>query len=363
MKPIFVDVTPVGERSEILVGEGMLARVGAEVRRISKSAKVLVVTDSTVGPLHLGTLRQSLESAKFGVVVHELPAGEGNKNLETLLPAYETFLSANIDRQTPLVALGGGVTGDMAGLLAGTLLRGLPLVQVPTTLMAMVDSAIGGKTAVNSKTAGKNLIGVFHQPKLTLSDPQVLTTLPEREIANGLAECIKHDAIRDVNHFEKLPEVLPQVLGKEMGALAELIHHNAGIKAKVVTEDPHEKGVRAHLNFGHTFAHAIELVTDHAVAHGQAVGLGMVAAAYTSRGLGLLSKGEETALVERVRLAKLPVGGLKADTDAMVAAMRRDKKVEHGTLRFVLLEKIGSPVIRADVPEGLVREALAVIAG
>lgn len=362
LSPIPVTVAPPAEQSRILVSPGLLANAGRHLRDLSRSSKALVVTDTTVAPLYLADIERSLYDSGFAVISHTLPAGESHKHLETLLPAFETFLSATIDRQTPLLALGGGVTGDMAGLLAGTLLRGLPFVQVPTTLMAMVDSAIGGKTAVNSKTSGKNLIGVFHQPRLTLSDPSVLRTLPSAEISNGLAECVKHDAIRDAEHFSRLPELLPRALAKDLPTLESLIHHNASIKARVVTEDPHEKGVRAHLNFGHTFAHAIELATDHAIPHGAAVSLGIAAAAYTSTALGLLPPSQKQALIDTLRLANLPVSGLKADPDAMLAAMKRDKKVEHGLLRFILLEQLGTPVIRPDVPESLVREALAFIA-
>lgn len=346
-----------GQTSEILVGRGLVSRVGAALRARTKAPKALVVTDSTVGPLHAAKLIGSLEAAGFAVTTHTLPAGEANKKLETLLPAYATFLAAEIDRGTPLVALGGGVTGDMAGLLAATLLRGLPLVQVPTTLMAMVDSAIGGKTAVNH-AAGKNLIGVFHQPMLVVSDVELLATLPDAELSNGLAECIKHDAIRDPGHFARLPDVLARVRARDEGALATLVHHNAAIKAAVVTEDPLEKGVRAHLNLGHTFAHAIELATDHAIAHGRAVGLGLCAAARLSTELGLLPAPDRDAIERTVSAAGLATSGLSADEDTMVAAMRKDKKVEHGHLRFVLLERLGIPLVRGDVPEQRVRETL-----
>lgn len=347
----------------IHVAPGLISHVGALLRQQSRSAKVLVVTDSTVGPLHLEPLVGSLRSAGFMPVTHTLPAGERHKHLLTLMPAYETFLSAEIDRQTPLVALGGGVTGDMAGLLAATLLRGLPFVQVPTTLMAMVDSAIGGKTAVNQPGdgGGKNLIGAFHQPMLVLSDPRLLLTLPEAELSNGLAECIKHDAIRDAGHLAQMPGLIPRVLAKDVEALTHLAHHNAAIKARVVTEDPHEKGVRAHLNFGHTFAHAIELVTHHGVAHGAAVALGMTAAAHLSADLGLLSGEERDRLVETIRLAKLPTSGLTAPHEALLAAMRKDKKVEHGALRFVVLSGLGKAVIRSDVSVDQVRRALDVV--
>lgn len=358
-----IRVVAEGRESEIVVRPGGAGAVGAMLRERSKAPKAMVVTDSTVGPLHAQAVVRSLEAAGFTVVTHTLPAGEPNKKLETLLPAYGTFLAAEIDRGTPLVAVGGGVTGDMAGLLAATLLRGVPLVQVPTTLMAMVDSAIGGKTAVNH-AAGKNLIGAFHQPILVLSDVRLLGTLPDAELRYGLAECVKHDAIRDPAHFARLGEVLPRVLARDEAALATLVHHNAAIKAAVVTEDPLERGVRAHLNLGHTFAHGIELTTDHAVAHGAAVGLGLCCAAFLSHRLGMLPAGDRDALIRAVELTGLATRpATKLDEDAMLAAMRKDKKVEHGRLRFVLLEAIGKPVVRGDVEERDVRETLRWLEG
>jgi 3-dehydroquinate synthase len=364
LPPIPIPAFPAsGSPSTIHVAPGLLSRCGALLREKTRASKALIVTDTTVGPLHLPALTASLASAGFTVVTHTLPAGEQHKHLATLLPAYERFLAAEIDRGTPLLALGGGVTGDMAGLLAATLLRGLPFVQVPTTLMAMVDSAIGGKTAVNQPgdQGGKNLIGAFHQPLLVLSDPQTLLTLPVGELSNGLAECIKHDAIRDARHLAAMETVIPRVLARDVDALSALIHHNAAIKAAVVTEDPHEKGVRAHLNFGHTFAHAIELVTHHAIAHGSAVSLGMVAAAHLSTSLGLLPAASRDQIVHTLKLAQLPTGGLRSDHAPLLAGMRKDKKVEHGSLRFILLQSLGNPVIRGDITPEAVRAALSVI--
>jgi 3-dehydroquinate synthase len=364
LQPLHIPAPPsTSSPCSILVSPGLLSQAGTLLRQHSKSAKALIVTDSTVGPLHLAPLEASLRSAGFTPITHTLPAGEKHKHLLTLLPAYETFLAAEIDRQTPLLALGGGVTGDMAGLLAATLLRGLPFVQIPTTLMAMVDSAIGGKTAVNQpgETGGKNLVGAFHQPLLVLSDPNLLLTLPVSELSNGLAECIKHDAIRDAAHLRQMFSLIPRVLAKDLGTLTHLAHHNAAIKASVVTDDPHERGVRAHLNFGHTFAHAIELVTHHAIPHGAAVALGMAAAAHLSTNLNLLTPQDRDLLIQSIQQANLPTTGLTTSHDALLTAMRKDKKVEHGALRFIVLEALGKPVIRNDITPTQVRQALQVI--
>lgn len=350
----------------IYVGAGVLGEVGRKLREVSGAAKVMVVTDSVVGPLYLGRLGESLRGAGFEVVEAVLPAGEKHKHLGTLLPVYERLLGANVDRGTPLVALGGGVVGDMAGFVAATLLRGVLFVQVPTTLMAMVDSSIGGKTGVNQsgESGGKNLIGAFHQPRLVIADVELLKSLPEGEVSNGLAECIKHDAIADRGHLGRWGELMPRVFAREVGALGELVHHNASIKAGVVAQDPTEQGVRAHLNFGHTFAHAFEAVSHHGIAHGEAVGLGLVAAAHLSEAMGMLSAGEREELIGAVRLARLPTvfpaGHRRAlmDTGAVLAAMQRDKKTEGGHLRFVLLEGLGKAMVHKGVPVGEVVRVL-----
>lgn len=350
----------------IEVSPGLLSEVGDRVRSRFHSTKAIVITDSTVGPLHLPRLERSLRDAGISPVVHTLPAGEAHKHLVTLLPAYETCLAATIDRQTPLLALGGGVVGDMAGFLAATLLRGLPFVQVPTTLMAMVDSSIGGKTGVNQPGSGggKNLIGAFHQPTLVLSDPALLSTLPEAELSNGLAECIKHDALADPAHLARLTSTLPGVFARRVNALADLVRHNVAIKARIVEQDPTERGIRAHLNLGHTFAHAFEAVTRHALPHGQAVALGLAAAAHLSVDLGLLSPAEREVLLAAVTAAGLPttypppLAPLLTDPAPLLSAMAKDKKVESGRLRFVLLAPLGTPVIRSDVSPDSVRSAL-----
>lgn len=357
---------PAAHACTIEVRAGLLAEVGPRVRSRFQSARAIVITDSTVAPLHLPGLERSLRGAGISPIVHTLPAGEAHKHLATLLPAYEACLAANVDRQTPLLALGGGVVGDMAGFLAATLLRGLPFVQIPTTLMAMVDSSIGGKTGVNQpgSDGGKNLIGAFHQPTLVLSDPALLATLPEAELSNGLAECIKHDALADPAHLARLIPILPGIFARDVDALTDLVGHNVAIKAHIVEQDPTERGIRAHLNLGHTFAHAIEAVTRHALPHGQAVALGLVAAAHLSVDLGLLPPAERDVLLAALIAARLPtthppqLARLLADPAPLLSAMARDKKVESGRLRFVLLAPLGTPVIRSDVTPDAVRSAL-----
>jgi 3-dehydroquinate synthase len=339
----------------IAIAPGLLASVGAELRKLSKSAKAAIVTDSHVGAIYLQALEDSLKSAGFETISATIPAGEQHKTLSMLLPVYDQFLSAKFERSTPILALGGGVIGDMAGFVAATILRGVPLVQIPTTLLAMVDASVGGKTAVDH-AQGKNLIGAFHQPIAVFADPQTLATLPKAHIQGGLAECIKHDLIRDAEAFAELDKLIESALKLDMAALSELIAHNVGIKARIVEADPFEKGERAHLNFGHTFGHAIESVSRFSYSHGQSVALGMCAAAYVSQKLGYDVDRER--IVATIRKAGLPTDGMQLDPNRVSEAMWFDKKVESGRIRLVVLESIGRATIRDDVGPALILEAL-----
>ena len=345
---------------DVTVEPGLLARVGVELRRLSKSAKAGIVTDSHVAGLHLRTLENSLKDAGFEPITATVPAGEQHKTMSMLLPMYDQFLSARIERSTPVVALGGGVVGDMAGFLAATILRGVPFVQAPTTLLAMVDASVGGKTGVDH-AVGKNLIGAFHQPIAVFADPQVLATLPAVELQNGLAECIKHDLIRDAAAFATLDEKIERVLKLDMGVLSDLVAHNVAIKGKVVEADPFETGERAQLNFGHTFGHAIESASNFSYSHGQSVALGMCAAAYVSQKLGYIDAADHARIVSTIRKAGLPVGGLRLDVNKVFDAMAFDKKVKEGRIRLVLLEKVGKAMVRQDVPAELIREAVGAL--
>src|SRR6185312_2497320 len=229
-------------------------------------------------------------------VAASIPSGEDHKTLADLAPVYDTLLSARIERSTPILALGGGVIGDMTGFVAATILRGVPFVQIPTTLLAMVDASVGGKTGINH-AVGKNLIGAFHQPIAVLIDPAVLKTLPPRELRGGLAECIKHDIIRDAEGFTKPEEQIGRALALDLKYLTELVAHNVAIKARVVEADPFEHGERAHLNFGHTFGHAIETISHYSYSHGECVALGMVAAARAALDLGMLDEQSRRRIV------------------------------------------------------------------
>lgn len=350
--PVIVPVDIPNARYDVTVESGLLHRAGALLATLTPLRQVAVVSDSHVAAHHLPALRQSLIQAGFTVIDVVIPAGEDHKTFADLQTIYDALLTGRIERATPLLALGGGVVGDMAGFAAATLLRGLPFVQIPTTLLAMVDASVGGKTAVNHP-AGKNLIGAFHQPLAVWIDPQTLRTLGPREFRSGLAECIKHDLIRDAGGFALLESQL--AAGLREGDWPALIAHNVAIKARVVAADPFEKGERAHLNLGHTFGHAVESVSHYAYTHGESVALGMVAAAHLSHRLGLLDKADVARITRVIQSAALPVSGLTLSNEDLLATMTADKKVRAGRLRFILLDGIGRAVLRDDIPADAVQ--------
>jgi 3-dehydroquinate synthase len=342
---------------DITVKPGLLGEIGPILAGLVPARRVAVVTDSHVDPILLPAVQKSLEQAGFEVITAAIPAGEAHKTLAHVSPIYDRLLSARIERSTPLIALGGGVVGDMAGFVAATVLRGVPFVQAPTTLLAMVDASIGGKTGVDH-AMGKNLIGAFYQPIAVLCDPQALRTLPPAQFRNGLAECIKHDLIRDKKGFARLETEMDSILKLEMDDLTELIAHNAAIKAAVVKSDPLEKGKRAHLNFGHTFGHAIESASGFTYGHGEAVALGMTAATYVSRKLGTIDQSDRQRIIAIIQKAGLPTSGLTVPTAQVIEAMQSDKKVKEGRIRLVLLDGIGKASLRDDVPPDLMRQAI-----
>ncbi len=304
-----------------------------------RTGKCLIVTDDTVRSLYADVLEKALRDAGWTTKIFSVQAGEKAKSYTCLHQIYDAALSWGIDRKTPVIALGGGVVGDLAGFAAASLLRGLPFIQLPTTLIAQVDSALGGKTGINHST-GKNLIGAFHQPAFVCADLQTIVSLPFREWTSGLAEVVKHALIADLDFFEWLEKNWQQVIDREAAILGPLIHRAARIKAEVVSQDEREAGLRAILNFGHTFGHAIEHVAGYGhYTHGEAVAMGMRAA------LNLSATLHPQLDVERARtlVSALPIHAspLHMSLDALVSAMYTDKKVLAGKIRFVLLDKIG----------------------
>ena len=334
----------------IHIGSGLVGRPEVLVPFI-RAGRAAVVTNSTVAPLYLERLTAGLTASGLDVVTVVLPDGESYKNWETLNAVYDQLLEARCDRQITLIALGGGVIGDLAGFAAATYQRGVPYIQVPTTLLAQVDSSVGGKTAINHPK-GKNMIGAFHQPLAVMADVDTLATLPERELRAGLAEVIKHGLIRDLGFFEWIEANIGRLLGRDPEALIHAVRRSCEIKAEIVALDERESGPRALLNLGHTFGHAIETAMGYGVwLHGEAVAAGMVMAADLSRRLGALTDADVRRVAALIERTGLPVaaGGIAAPR--FIELMSVDKKASAGRIRFVLLERMGSAVIRGDVPQ------------
>ena len=340
----------LGERGyPIAIGRGALAEVASMLP--PRTSRVVVVTNAVVAAHHLAALRAGLDRAGAPVDVVMLPDGEAHKSFDTLRDLVTRLLELRADRSSVLVALGGGVVGDLAGFAAAIYQRGIAHVQVPTTLLAQVDSSVGGKTAVNHPL-GKNMIGAFHQPAGVAIDTACLATLPSRELVAGLAEVVKYGAIRDAAFFAWLERAMPALLARDDEALAHAIFESCRIKAEVVAADERETGERALLNFGHTFGHAIETATGYGSwLHGEAVGTGMLLAARLSERVCGLPAPERTRVEALVAAAGLPTAPPRLDLERWLDLMGRDKKAHRGQLRFVLLERLGRAVVRADVGE------------
>jgi 3-dehydroquinate synthase len=357
----------LGVRSyEIRIETGLLQRSGEILAGLLKGRRCLVVTDRNVGPSYGPRLAKGLQFAGFDGSLVELPPGESAKNLETVRFLYDRCLDAKLDRESCLVALGGGVIGDLTGFAAATFFRGIAFAQIPTTLLAMVDAAIGGKTGVDHPKA-KNAIGAFHQPKAVLSDPLTLNTLPDRELKAGLAEVIKYGIIADQSLFEFLEKNMDRLLVREGEPLVEVIARCAALKAGIVSADEREEtGARAVLNFGHTFAHALETVTNYsAYLHGEAVAIGMAMAAELSVARKSLSPGERDRIVALIAKAGLPVKLKPTDPPAedLYSAMFKDKKLAAGKLRLVVAAGLGRVEVVSDASEEAVKQALSSAAG
>lgn len=343
----------LSERSyAVLVGSDLMDRVGEQVRRVLPEARVCaVVTDSTVGPLYGERVLTSLRRSGFEPVLITVAAGEPSKSMVCVEDVCRHMIRAGMDRTSFLVALGGGVVGDLAGFAASIFFRGIPYVQIPTTVVSVVDSSVGGKTGVNTPE-GKNLLGCFHQPRLVLADVDTLSTLPRREYNEGFAEIIKHAAIRD----EAMMELIERLAGAEVGgrtaALVALVARNVAIKAAIVAADEHETaGLRALLNFGHTIGHGIEASAGYGqLLHGEAISLGIVAALRISEDVAGLDAGASEKVIALLRRYELPLRLPASITTAdVMAKLSRDKKFMAGAVRFVVLRALGDAVVSRDV--------------
>ncbi|MFO1153390.1 MAG: 3-dehydroquinate synthase [Rhodospirillales bacterium] len=361
LRPLRVDL---GDRAyDIHIGEGLLAEAGRLIRPLLAQPRVAIVTDANVAPLYLHRLEAALADAGVEQASIVLPAGEPTKSFHVLEDLVERLLALRIERRTVLVALGGGVIGDLAGFAAGILLRGLDFVQIPTTLLAQVDSAVGGKTGINSRH-GKNLVGLFHQPRLVIVDVGTLASLGARQLRAGYAEVVKYGAIGDAPFFAWLEANGPALLAGDATARTEAVRVSCRAKAAIVAADEREGGIRALLNLGHTFGHALEAETGFGdkLLHGEAVALGMVLAFDLSVRLGHC----DAAAAARVR-EHLAASGLPTDlsflagtpVQRLIEHMQSDKKVLDGRLTFILARRIGDAFIDRSVPEAAVRSVLA----
>lgn len=352
---------PLGKRSyRILIGGGLLARLGTECKKLSLGGRCAVITDRNVGPRFAKVALASLKAAGFDPVLITVPAGETAKSLKTVQSCYDQLATHRLERKSFIVALGGGVVGDLAGFVAATYLRGVAFVQVPTTLLSQVDSSVGGKVGVNLK-AGKNLVGAFHQPRLVLCDLDTLRSLPERELRAGLAEVIKYGIIYDARMFAWLEKQLPALLARDAKALAAAVARSCEIKADVVGQDETETGLRAILNFGHTIGHAIEAISGYGeYLHGEAISIGQIAAAKLSTAQLGLPERDSARIAALFTAAGLPtrIKLSPVQRKKLFAAMQLDKKVSGGEITFVLAKKLGEVIWNQKVPQTEIERVL-----
>lgn len=336
-------IVGLGERSyPIQIGHGVLAGIPGRLRDLNFPKRIALITNPTVAALYAGGIVESLQGAGYHIETITIPDGEEFKTLSTVSTVYDRLLQHGLDRGCGLIALGGGVVGDLAGFVAATFLRGIPFVQVPTTLLSQVDSSVGGKTGVNHPL-GKNLIGAFYQPQLVIIDLVTLRTLEQRDYSSGLAEVVKYGMISDAGLFASLVESADAIKRQEPEALIAVIRKSCQIKADIVERDERESGVRAYLNFGHTYGHAVETLAGYgAYRHGEAVAIGMVVAARMARNRGWCSPADVKALVDLLRCFDLPVDPPALPLADCLDAMARDKKVKDGVLRMVLNRGIGA---------------------
>lgn len=349
----------LGARSyPVYVGTRLLERTEL-IAPLLSDERIAVISNETVAPLYLDRITRALEATGRAIVPIVIADGEAHKNWQTLNHIYDALLAARCGRDTAVLALGGGVVGDIAGFAAATYQRGVPFLQIPTTLLAQVDSSVGGKTAINHPR-GKNMIGAFHQPLAVIADMDTLATLPDRELKAGLAEVIKHGLIRDRTFFEWLEDNIERLLARDRDALAYAVQRSVEIKADIVARDERETGERALLNFGHTFGHAIETGLGYGTwLHGEAVAAGMLLAAHLSRRLGHLQAAEVERIARLVERAGLPRAAPDLGTRRYLELMALDKKVKSGRMRFILLASLGEAYIEEATPAGPLEATLA----
>ncbi len=349
----------LGDRSYyIYIGNRLLEQLGRYLRKVVPASRVVLISDKTVYGLYGALAEEALKLSNYDVYTYIIEPGDKSKSLRVAEKIYDVLYEARIERSDPLVALGGGVVGDLTGFVAATWLRGVPFVQVPTTLEADIDASVGGKTGVNHPR-GKNLIGSFHQPKMVMMDTDTLETLTNRDIRAGLAESIKHAVIKDEAFFNFHERQAEKILSLAPPILERLLAKNCRIKAEIVSGDERERGARAFLNFGHTVAHAIEVAGKYTKwRHGEAVALGMIASGFIAVGRGTFSRKEFDRMEGLIRRFGLPTRCKNLDVEFLVNLMKWDKKVKAGKIRFVLPRKIGKVELVDDVEKNQIAEAV-----
>ncbi len=341
----------------IHIGSGLLTQTGRQLKENGFADKVIIITNPIVEGLYGDTLKQSLTREGFKVTLLQVPDGEEQKSLEVAGRLYNDLTDLYCERTTPILALGGGVIGDLTGFVAATYLRGVPLIQIPTTLLAQVDSSIGGKVAVNHGRL-KNKIGAFYQPRLIISDIATLRTLTTKKLSEGLAEVIKYAVIGDKEFFAYLEENLDRIKSLDERLLEDIVYKSAKIKAEVVEKDEKDSGLRNILNYGHTVGHAIESASDFKVEHGKAIALGMLAAGRISTKLGLMDKNELIRLKDIIQRAELTTELPGLEVEKLIQAIKHDKKILGGKIRFILPQSLGSVFITDEVSLSLVEQVL-----
>jgi len=348
---------------DIYIGTAIVDRMGLLVTKHHWAARYMIVTDSTVAALHGAGVQETLKEVGLQTDIIDFPPGEASKDFQTVVRICNLLMERGIDRTSALIALGGGVVGDIAGFVASIYMRGIPYIQVPTTLLAQVDSSIGGKTGIDLST-GKNILGTFYQPKGVFIDLAFLKTLQPQELRNGLAEIVKYGIIDDPELFGTLEAQADAIKNQDMDLLKELVTKSCTIKKGVIEIDETEQGIRRILNFGHTVGHAIETESDYTIPHGDAVSMGMAAETILSERMGYLSAPERTRIVALIKTLGLPERipqGLSSQ--GIVACMKGDKKKAGDVLNIVLLKKIGLPFVTHSVPEGVIKETIEELQG
>ncbi|MDZ4858331.1 MAG: 3-dehydroquinate synthase [Candidatus Hydrogenedentes bacterium] len=356
-----IDVALGARAYPIHVGAGAIECLGDVLRALDTKGAVMLASDDIVAPLHAERIAGIVRGAGLNCGVCTMPAGEPNKRIAQIDLFIGEFLKAGLDRSSIVIALGGGVVGDVVGFAAASFMRGIRYIQIPTTVVAQVDSSVGGKTAVNHALA-KNIIGAFHQPSTVIIDLDFLKTLPDRELRVGLAEVIKHGVIADADLFAYMERNVDSILAKDLDAIEYPVRRSCEIKSAIVSEDEQEHGVRANLNYGHTFGHGIEAASNFTVfLHGEAISIGMCAAANLARDLGMVDRQFVARQHACLAAYGLPTAWPEMPVDDVIEAMRHDKKVRAGTMKFILPDRLGHVVHRTDVKIAQARAALAAV--